>query len=113
MSMREPSFLVLTALAGGRAHGWAVLSDVESFSGGRVRLQVGTLYAVLDRLRTDGFVAVDGEERHQGRLRRYFVLTDDGARVLAAEAEAAATTATAAQRRLAARRPVSTQALRA
>lgn len=76
---------MLVALASGRAHGYALLREVEAVSGGRVRLQVGSLYAVLERLQGEGLVAVDGEEWHSGRLRRYFVLTDDGRSALEAE----------------------------
>ena len=85
--LREPTFLVLTALAAGPQHGYGVIEDVQRISEGRVRLQAGTLYAVLDRLRTEGLVEVEREEVVASRLRRYYRLTGPGARVLAAEAE--------------------------
>ncbi|MGH3501733.1 MAG: PadR family transcriptional regulator, partial [Nocardioidaceae bacterium] len=84
--MTEPAFLVLTALVGESRHGYGIVHEVAELSGGRVRLKVGTLYGVLDRLAADGLVELDREEVRQGRLRRYYRLTDDGAAALDAEA---------------------------
>jgi len=83
--MREPTFLILTALAATPQHGYGVIEDVSRISEGRVRLRAGTLYAVLDRLRTSGLIEVDREEVVQSRLRRYYRLTGLGAERLAAE----------------------------
>lgn len=83
--MSEQAFLVLTALAEEPLHGYAVVQAVETLSEGRVRLRVGTLYGVLDRLVADGLAELDREEVHQGRLRRYYRLTTGGVRALAAE----------------------------
>ena len=84
--MQEATFLILTALAGGRQHGYGIICEVAAISAGRVRLRAGTLYSALDRLRLDGLVEVDGEEIVDSRLRRYYRLTPKGARQLAAEA---------------------------
>jgi len=84
--LQEPSFLVLTALAGGPMHGYAILKDVEATSDGSSRLGVGTLYGALERLADQGLVEVAAEEVVDSRLRRSYRLTDDGAAVLAAEA---------------------------
>src|SRR5919197_4883298 len=98
MAMREPTFLILTSLAAGPRHGYGIMTDVERISEGGVRLRAGTLYAALDRLRGDGLVEPDREEVVDGRLRRYYAITDKGAAQLATEvarlrrnAEAAAT----------------------
>ncbi len=83
--MREPTFLVLAALLEGPKHGYALLSAVNDLSDGRVNLQVGTLYGALDRLSRSGWVMESGTEIVDGRHRRYFTLTDTGARALAEE----------------------------
>jgi DNA-binding PadR family transcriptional regulator len=101
--LREPTFLILTALAAGSQHGYGILRDVEEISEGRVILQAGTLYAALDRLSGDGLVAVDREEVVDGRLRRYYRLTEPGAARLAAEVEKLQAHTRAARRRLRAR----------
>ncbi|MCG8927197.1 PadR family transcriptional regulator [Lentzea sp. CC55] len=83
--MSEQAFLVLTALAEEPLHGYAIVQAVEQLSEGRTVLRVGTLYGVLDRLVADGLAERDREEVHQGRLRRYYRLTDSGVRALQAE----------------------------
>jgi DNA-binding PadR family transcriptional regulator len=83
--MREPTFLIMTALAEQPQHGYGVIADVGRISDGRVRLRAGTLYAALDRLRTEGLVEVDREEIVDTRLRRYYRLTAAGVTRLADE----------------------------
>ncbi|MFU8873767.1 PadR family transcriptional regulator [Micromonospora sp. SL4-19] len=86
-ALREPTFLILTALAGAPLHGYGILQQVGDLSGGDVVLGAGTLYGALDRLAEQGLIAVDREEAIDGRLRRYYRLTDDGASRLAVEVE--------------------------
>ena len=81
--LREPTYLLLAALAGGRQHGYGLVKEVAELSGGRVQLRAGTLYGALERLVGEGLVAPDGEEAVQGRLRRYYVLSNRGTQVLA------------------------------
>ena len=99
-AMQEPTFLILTALAAGRQHGYGIMTDVASISGGRVRLRAGTLYAALDRLRGDGLIEAGREEIVDGRLRRYYRLTPSGADALAAETARMRSNAAIATRRL-------------
>ncbi|MCZ7437388.1 PadR family transcriptional regulator [Micromonospora sp. WMMC241] len=98
--LREPTFLILTALTEEPRHGYAVIEDVLRISDGRVRLRAGTLYAVLDRLRSDGLIEVDREEVVQSRLRRYYRLTALGATRLATEVDRLRRHADTAGRRL-------------
>ncbi|MFI7678207.1 PadR family transcriptional regulator [Actinophytocola sp. NPDC049390] len=99
-ALREPTFLILTALADRPLHGYGILRDVEEISDGRVRLRAGTLYTALDRLTSDGWVAVDREEVVDGRLRRYYKLTDLGAARLATEVARMQANTRVAERRL-------------
>jgi len=105
--MQEPTFLILTALARTPMHGYAITQEVSGLSSGRVILRAGTLYAALDRLTEQGLVEVDREEAVQGRLRRYYRLTDTGVAALADEVARLRRNATLAAERLR-RRPVST-----
>ncbi|GAA3103528.1 hypothetical protein GCM10017600_80700 [Streptosporangium carneum] len=98
--MQEPTFLILTALAAGPQHGYGVITDVQEISGGRVRLRAGTLYAAFDRLESEGLVAADREEIVDGRVRRYYRLTEEGSTRLATEAERLRRHAEAASARL-------------
>ena len=85
--MSEATYYVLAALLNGRLHGYGIIKEVESVSGGSAKLTTGTLYGALDRLTGQGLVEPDGEEQVDGRLRRYYRITDDGAEAVRAEAE--------------------------
>ena len=65
-----------------------------------MKLKIGSLYGVLDRLAADGLIEPDREEAHNGRLRRYYRLTEDGRQALAEEAELRAATALVVRARL-------------
>jgi DNA-binding PadR family transcriptional regulator len=87
IEIREPTFLVLAALASGQKHGYAIIQEVEALSGGHTVLRPGSLYTTLDRLAHEGFIETAGEEVVAGRLRRYYRLNERGTRLLAAESE--------------------------
>jgi DNA-binding PadR family transcriptional regulator len=99
-AMQEATFLILTALANGSQHGYGIIADVREISGGQIRLRPGTLYTALDRLRADELIGVDREEIVDGRLRRYYRLTPEGTKRLAAEAARLQAHAAAALTRL-------------
>jgi DNA-binding PadR family transcriptional regulator len=52
--LSQRAVLVLTSLAGGPKHGYALIKDIEHFAG--VTLGPGTLYGVLARLEATGFI---------------------------------------------------------
>jgi DNA-binding PadR family transcriptional regulator len=99
--MTQAAFFVLTALADQPRHGYGILREVEELSDGAVQMRVGTLYGVLDRLTADALIVLDREEVQQGRLRRYYRLTEEGTAALDAEAERLAAGASAAKKRIA------------
>ena len=98
--MTEPAFFVLMALAGRPLHGYAIVGEAEELSEGRVKLKIGSLYGILDRLVAEGQVEVDREEPHSGRLRRYYRVTDVGMQALRAEASRQAANVRLAKRRI-------------
>ena len=104
--LREPTFLILAALAPQPLHGYAIIGEVADLSRGRLTLRPGTLYGALDRLAEEGLLESDREEVVDGRLRRYYRLTDDGAAVLEREAARLQRNAEAARRRLSRRQAI-------
>ncbi|WP_449385890.1 PadR family transcriptional regulator [Cellulomonas soli] len=101
--MTEQTYLVLLALADQPRHGYGIVQEVRSLSGDRVRLGAGTLYGILDRLVEARYAEASGEVVVDGRLRRYYRLTDEGLAALAAETDRVAELARRAQQVLAAR----------
>jgi DNA-binding PadR family transcriptional regulator len=83
------AFEVLLALADGDRHGYSILQEVETRSGGAVSLHAGTLYRALARLLESDLIeelrgspdSSSGDER-----RRYYRLTARGVAVARAEA---------------------------
>jgi PadR family transcriptional regulator PadR len=98
--MTGQAFFVLSALADAPRHGYGIVREVAELSHGRVKLKIGSLYGVLDRLAAEKLIEPDREEQHDGRLRRYYRLTQDGRRALAEEAELRASTARVVRLRL-------------
>ena len=83
MDLTEPAVLVLTSLAEGPKHGYALAKDIESFAG--VRLGPGTLYGALSRLEERGWIeALPADDR-----RRPYQITSAGAQNLAGHLAAA------------------------
>ncbi len=72
----DPPVLILTSLASGPKHGYALVRDIEAFAG--VRLGPGTLYGAISRLEERGLIQPVAAE---GRARPYR-LTAEGAAVL-------------------------------
>jgi len=98
--VREPTFLVLVALASDRLHGYGVIREVERLSNGKTVLRAGTLYATLDRLSSQGLIEGAGEEIVDGRLRRYYRLSDRGSAILESESKQRVAVSKEALRRL-------------
>jgi DNA-binding PadR family transcriptional regulator len=102
-SVSEQSFLILAALADQPRHGYGLVTEVAEMSGGRVQLRASTLYAALERLVGRGLVEPERDEVDNGRLRRYYRLTDAGAALVETETQRMTVQADAAKRRLARR----------
>ena len=90
-----PATLILSSLAGGPKHGYALMQDIEAFAD--VTLRPGTLYGALSRLEGMAFIeALEGDGR-----RRPYRLTHDGAGALHAQLAAQRRVADVGLRRLA------------
>lgn len=91
----EPSVLILTSLADGPKHGYALIKDIEEIAG--VTLGPGTLYGALSRLERGGLIeALPAVER-----RRPYRITAAGGEAVRAYLEHVRRLATAGLRRLA------------
>ncbi len=72
----EPTLLILTSLAEGPKHGYALIKDIEAFAS--VTLGPGTLYGAMARLERQGLVRpLAADDR-----RRPYELTAQGAAAL-------------------------------
>ena len=97
--LSEAVFLILTSLAEGPKHGYAILKDVAEVSNGRVELSTGTLCGALRRLLDAGWI-----ERYLERAerdRQAYRLSATGRAALEGEAARLRTFARVATERLA------------
>lgn len=88
LPLPSAAFHILVALADEDRHGYSVMREVEDRTGGKVKLNPGTLYTTIRRLLEQGLLT-ELEERpdpDDDERRRYYRLTEFGRRVAQAEA---------------------------
>ena len=74
--LSDPGVLILSSLAGGPKHGYALMQDIATFTG--TRLEPGTLYGAIARLEKLRWIEALPSEGP----RRPYRLTADGAAAL-------------------------------
>jgi PadR family transcriptional regulator, regulatory protein PadR len=77
--------LLLSVLARGPAHGYAVIAALRQGSGGTFDLPEGSVYPALHRLERAGLLSSSWDTADGGRRRRRYELTAAGASALAAK----------------------------
>jgi DNA-binding PadR family transcriptional regulator len=89
VSLTPAMFHILLALADGERHGYGIMQEIDTRTGGAVRLGPGTLYGAIKRMLADGLIEESGERPDPALddvRRRYYRLADVGRRAAAAEA---------------------------
>jgi DNA-binding PadR family transcriptional regulator len=87
--MPPAMFHILTVLAGGEQHGYAISRAVQERTDGRVRLGPGTLYRSIHRMLEEGLIeelADRPDPEEDDERRRYYRITALGRRAARAEA---------------------------
>jgi DNA-binding PadR family transcriptional regulator len=77
---------ILLSLADQERHGYGIMQEVETRTGGGTRLGPGTLYGAIKRMRGPGLIEEAGEREEGDERRRYYRLSPLGRAVVAAEA---------------------------
>lgn len=91
----DASFLILSSLASGPKHGYAMMEDIRTFSG--TQLEPGTLYGAITRLEQRGWIEpLPAEDR-----RRPYQITDAGAVALRDQVKTLEQVASVGKQRLA------------
>ena len=83
-------FHILIALANRDRHGYSIMQEVASRTGGKVQLSAGTLYSSIRRMLEQGVIeelVESPDPSSTDERRRYYRLTRFGKRVAAAEVE--------------------------
>lgn len=77
--------LILSLIEKRRRHGYEISKLIEARSDGALRFNVASLYPLLYRLEKRGWIDGRWVEKAGQRRRRYYQLTSDGRKVLAAQ----------------------------
>ncbi len=77
--------IILALLTGGETYGYQILQRVRQVAGGRLAWSSAMLYPVLHRLEKEGFIRSRWKASEEGRMRKYYFLTERGRKELAAE----------------------------
>src|SRR6516225_1366350 len=77
--------LILSLLEARPRHGYEISKLIERRSGGALRFHVASLYPLLYRLENRGWIEGRWVEKAGQRRRRYYKLTKDGKKALAAQ----------------------------
>lgn len=70
--------IVLSLLAENRRmYGYEIMQKIDSETGGKVKLTMGSLYPILHKLEDDGLIYSESESIGK-RIRKYYILTTEG-----------------------------------
>jgi DNA-binding PadR family transcriptional regulator len=90
ISLTEPMHLILLSLLRGDRHGYAIMQDVDTISGGSVAMGPGTLYGAIKRLLRARLILETKERPHSDEddeRRRYYRISDAGKDAVKRETE--------------------------
>jgi transcriptional regulator len=79
--------LILKALSLESMHGWGISQRIQQLSRDVLQINQGSLYPALQRLERRGDITAGWKPSENNRHARYYTLTADGRRRLAAERE--------------------------
>ena len=79
--------LILSLLAQGESYGYAIIQDIKARSREEIQWTDGMLYPVLHRLENNGWIKSRWVESDNGRKRKYYAISREGKKALAAQRE--------------------------
>jgi len=86
-ALTPAAFYVLLVLVEGPRHGYAIMAEVETLTGGQVKLGPGTLYRTVQRLLLDGLIDEARAGPGEDSRRVVYQLSPEGRAAARAEAE--------------------------
>jgi transcriptional regulator len=77
--------LILKTLSWGAMHGYGIGRWIERTSDESLTVEEGSLYPALHRMEKRGWIAPEWRQTENNRRAKYYALTDEGRRQLAAQ----------------------------
>lgn len=90
--------LILKTLSVGTLHGYAIAQHIHKLSGQALRVEEGSLYPALQRMKVKGWVTSKTKATPTGRQGRYYTITAAGRKQLGTEEESFLRSAAATRR---------------
>jgi DNA-binding PadR family transcriptional regulator len=88
--LSQPALHILLALGPEAKHGYAIMQDIATRSGGRIRILPGTLYSTIKKMLADGLVEEippPARSDSDDARRRYYRVTRQGKALAQAETQ--------------------------
>src|SRR5947199_8043537 len=85
LPLSPAAFYILFALAEGEKHGYAIMKEAETVSGGQFTMGPATLYTTIQRLLELGLIEETSTSPDSERRRRCYRLSRSGRQVLDAQ----------------------------
>jgi len=85
VAVEKLELLILKILALGAQHGYGIGQRIEQMSAGAFRVTLGSLYPALQRLEKAGLIDAEWRASDNNRRARYYRITAEGRRRLAAD----------------------------
>ncbi len=79
--------IILSLLLGGESYGYQILKRIRKVTGGKIAWSSAMLYPYLHRLAKENLIRSQWRLSEEGRMRKYYSLTELGLKELAAEKE--------------------------
>jgi len=79
--------LVLKTLSVQSMHGYAIARQIERLSDDILRIEEGSLYPALQRMRQKGWIKAEWRQTPNNQRARYYEITTDGRKQLGAQAD--------------------------
>ena len=76
------SMMVLSLIENGDKYGYEIIKILEERSNDVFELKEGTLYPILHKLQSQGYVKSYEQENDNGKTRKYYTITDKGRKLL-------------------------------
>lgn len=88
LPLHKDTFHILVAVADRERHGYSIMQDIASRTGGQIQLRPSSLYSAIHRMLEDGLIEELDERPESGddERRRYYRITPFGRKVAVAEA---------------------------
>src|ERR1700678_3448868 len=77
--------LVLRVLSGGPMHGWGIAQRIQLLSKDVLQVEEGSIYPALYRMEQKGWIRAEWCQSENNRRAKFYDLTKDGRKQLAAE----------------------------